>query len=68
MRLSPLGGLEVGQGVSLAFTLPDISQKLSVNAQVVRKVPDGGMGVKFLALPPREKSSIQQYISACVKD
>ena len=51
MRLSPLGGLEVGQGVSLAFILPGISEKLSVNGQVVRKVPDGGIGMKFIALP-----------------
>jgi len=68
MRLSPLGGLEVGQGVSLAFSLPDIAQKLSVNAQVVRKVPDDGIGLKFMALPPGEKACIQQYIRACVKD
>jgi CheY-like chemotaxis protein len=68
MRLSPLGGLDVGQGVSLVFALPDISQKLSVDAKVVRKVPDDGIGLKFVALPPREKASIQQYISACVRD
>jgi CheY-like chemotaxis protein len=67
MRLSPLEGLVVGQAVSLAFTLPDISQKLSVNAQVVRKVPDGGIGMKFAALLPQEKSSLHQYISACLK-
>ncbi len=47
MRLRPLEGLAVGQAVSLAFTLPDISQKLSVNAQAVRKVPDGGIGMKW---------------------
>jgi CheY-like chemotaxis protein len=68
MRLSPLGGLEVGQEVSLAFALPDIAQKLGVDAQVVRKVPNDGIGLKFMALPPREKTSIQRYISACVKD
>ena len=68
MRLSPLGGLEVGQGVGLAFALPDISKKLNVNAQVVRKVPDGGIGMKFIALPPQDKSSIQRYISAYVNE
>ena len=68
MRLSPLGGLEVGMEVTLAFALPDISKRLTVNAQVVRKVAQGGTGLKFIALPLREKTSIQRYISACVKD
>ena len=68
MRLSPLDGLEVGQAVGLAFALPDISKTLSVNAQVVRKVPNDGVGIKFTALPPREKGSIQKYISARVDD
>ncbi|MGA2982292.1 MAG: response regulator [Terriglobia bacterium] len=68
MRLSPLDGLEVGQAVGLAFTLPDISKTLSVNAQVVRKVPNDGIGIKFMALPPREKGSIQKYISAQVNN
>jgi CheY-like chemotaxis protein len=67
MRLRPLEGLVVGQAVSLAFTLPNISQKLSVNAHVARKFPDGGIGMKFVALPPQEKSSLQLYISACLK-
>ena len=64
MRLSPLAGLNVGQNVTLAFALPDVSQKLSVDAQVVRKVPGDGIGLKFTTLPPREKASIQWYISA----
>ena len=68
MRLSPVGGLNVGQGVSLAFALSDISHKLSVEAQVVRKVPNDGIGLKFVALPPEDKASLQQYISAWVKD
>jgi CheY-like chemotaxis protein len=68
MCLSPLGGLDVGQGVSLAFALPDVPQKLSVDAQMVRKVPNDGIGLRFMALPPREKKYIQQYISACVPD
>jgi CheY-like chemotaxis protein len=68
MRLRPLEGLVVGQAVSLAFTLPNISRKFSVNAQVARKFPDGGIGMKFVALPPQDKSSLQQYISACLKD
>jgi CheY-like chemotaxis protein len=68
MRISPVSGLDVGQGVSLAFALPDTSKTLSVNAQVVRKVPQDGIGLKFIALPPGEKTSIQRYISACVRD
>jgi CheY-like chemotaxis protein len=66
MRLSPLGGLDVGQRVTLVFALPDTPHPLSVNAQMVRKVPNDGIGLKFVALPPREKTSIQKYISACV--
>jgi DNA-binding response OmpR family regulator len=66
MRLSPLRGLDLGQVVTLVFTLPDIPHPLSVNAQMVRKVPNDGIGLKFMALPPREKTSIQKYISACV--
>jgi DNA-binding response OmpR family regulator len=66
MRLSPLHGLDVGEGVTLVFDLPDTPHTLSVNAQVVRKVPNDGIGLKFGALPPREKASIQKYISACV--
>ena len=68
MRLSPLGGLDVGQGVNLNFALPDDSETLSVGAQVVRKVPEGGIGVKFDNLPTREKVSIQRYIRARVED
>jgi CheY-like chemotaxis protein len=68
MRLSPLSGLEVGNSVSLAFTLPDIKEKFSVNSQVIRKVPDGGIGLMFIALPPREKSALQRCISAYIKD
>lgn len=68
MRLSYLGGLEVGQALGLAFVLPAITKAISVNAQVVRRVPNGGIGVKFMALPPREKRSIQLYISARVND
>jgi CheY-like chemotaxis protein len=68
MRLGPLSGLEVGQGVALAFTLPDIAEKLSLNGQVVRKVLDTGIGMKFMGLPPREKSHLQRYISARVND
>lgn len=67
MRLSPLGGVEVGQGVGLVFTLPD-SRRLRVNAQVVRKVPDDGIGVKFVTLPAEDKAAIQQYISARIQD
>jgi len=67
MRLNPLGGLEVGHGVGLVFTFPD-SRRLSVNAEVVRKVPRDGIGVKFVALPTKEKEAIQRYVSACVKD
>ena len=66
MRLSPLGGLDVGQGVTLVFALPDTSHPLSVNSQMVRKVPNDGIGLKFMALPALEKTSIQQYIKACV--
>jgi CheY-like chemotaxis protein len=68
MRLSALGGLDVGIGVSLTFALPNFSQKLSVEAKVVRKVPDDGIGLKFVGLPPWEKASLQQYIRACLKD
>jgi DNA-binding response OmpR family regulator len=66
MRLSPLHGLDLGQGVTLVFVLPDTPHTLSVNAQMVRKVPNDGIGLKFGALPPREKISIQKYIQACV--
>jgi CheY-like chemotaxis protein len=68
MRFGALNGVEVGQGVSLAFTLPDIGQKLSLNGQVVRKLPDGGIGMKFIGLLPRERSHLQRYISGCLKD
>lgn len=68
MRLSALGGLDVAEAVGLAFALPGSPQRLSVDAQVVRKVPNDGIGMKFIALPDREKASIQQYISACVKN
>jgi CheY-like chemotaxis protein len=68
MRLRSLGGLDVGQGVSLVFSLPGISRKLSVEAQVVRRVPEGGIGLKFIDLPPREKTSLRQHISAYVRE
>jgi DNA-binding response OmpR family regulator len=68
MRLSPLGGLEVGQGMSLDFSLPDTSRRLSVDAQVVREVPHDGIGVKFVTLPTLDKEAIQQYISARIQD
>ncbi len=68
MRLGTLGGLELGQKIGLGFSLPDISQRLSVNAQVVRKVPFDGIGVKFVALPVGDKACIQQYISTRAND
>jgi CheY-like chemotaxis protein len=68
MRLGPLGGLEVGQGMGLDFSLPDTSQRLSVHAQVVRKVPHDGIGVKFVTLFTRDKEAIQQYISVRIQD
>lgn len=68
MCLSALSGVGLGQGVTLAFTLPDISEKLIVNGQVVRKAADGGIGMKFIALLPRDKSSLQRYISMSLKD
>lgn len=68
MRLDSLAGLEVGQRIGLAFCRPDTLQRLSVDAQAVRKVPFDGIGVKFIALPRGEKAVIQQYISARAKD
>ncbi|MGA3328266.1 MAG: response regulator [Terriglobia bacterium] len=67
MRLSPLGDVEVGQEVGLVFALPD-TRRLHLNAQVVRKVPDDGIGLKFVTLPAEDKAAIQQYIHARIED
>ena len=68
MYLGPLSGVELGQGVTLAFTLPDILDKLSVNSQVVRKAVDGGLGMQFVALHPEDKLSIQRCIGVSLKN
>jgi len=68
MRLNPLGGLGVGNGLSLIFALPGVQQKFTVDAIVVREVADGGAGVKFINLPSQEKAALQLYISNCARD
>jgi hypothetical protein len=68
MRLSPVFGRNLGQEMTLTFSLPDTPQAISVKVNVVRNVPDGGIGVEFMALPAREKAAIRQYICTCDGD
>jgi CheY-like chemotaxis protein len=68
MRLNPTGGLQVGQEICLGFSLPDVPRELIVDAHVVRKAPEGGIGLKFMDPRHWVIASIQRYVSSCVED
>jgi len=68
MSLSPSGGLDAGQEVSMRFALPDTPRPLHVKARVARLVPPNGIGVRFTELTPEDKEAILHYMAVRTKE
>jgi CheY-like chemotaxis protein len=64
MKLTPPGGLAIGQELEVAFHLPNISHITKMRALVAREVPPNGIGIKFLKLDDSDERDLQGYISA----
>jgi CheY-like chemotaxis protein len=64
MKLTPPGGLAIGQELEVAFFLPGMSHNTKAHARVVREAPPSGIGILFLKLNERDEKDLQGYISA----
>jgi hypothetical protein len=64
MKLTPPGGLAIGQELEVAFNLPGISHIINARARVAREAPPNGIGIQFLKLNDRNEKDLQGYISA----
>jgi CheY-like chemotaxis protein len=64
MKLTPPGGLAIGQELEVAFNLPGIPHITKAHARVVREAPPNGIGIQFLKLNTQDEKDLQGYVSA----
>jgi len=64
MKLTPPGGLAIGQELEVAFNLPGVSHITQARARVVREAPPNGIGIQFLKLSERDEKDLQGYVTA----
>jgi CheY-like chemotaxis protein len=62
MLLEPSGGVAVGEGVSLHFTLPKAHKKVSLHACNIRKEEPDRMAAQFQAVTSEDQDAIHTYI------
>jgi two-component system, chemotaxis family, chemotaxis protein CheY len=67
MLLEASGGLEVGRGVELRFSVPSSPGILNPRATVIWREPPDHMAVQFVDLNFEERKAIQGYIAIRVK-
>jgi CheY-like chemotaxis protein len=64
MLMEPSGGVPVGEGVSLHFTLPKLQKKVKPRARSVRKEKPDRLAAQFQALTSEDQGAIHAYIVA----
>jgi len=64
MKLTPPGGLAIGQELEVVFNLPGVSHITQARARVVREAPPNGIGILFLKLNAQDEKDLQGYVSA----
>lgn len=67
MLLEPSGDLNIGQEVSLHFTIPEIGKPLKTRARILRKEPIDSLAVEFTELTPTDRKTIRRYITGQTK-
>jgi CheY-like chemotaxis protein len=62
--MEPSGGVAVGAGVSLQFTLPKVHKKVKPHARNIRKEPPDRMAAQFQVVTAEDHDAIRTYIIA----
>jgi CheY-like chemotaxis protein len=62
MLFEPSGGVDVGQEVSLEFSMPNCRKCLNAKARVLRREPPDRVAVEFIFIEPEDKEVIRDYI------
>ena len=64
MLMEPSGGVAVGEGISLRFTVPKIQKAVKPRARNVRKEKPDRMAAQFQTCAPEDQDAIRAYIVA----
>jgi CheY-like chemotaxis protein len=62
--MEPSGGVAVGEGVALHFTLPKVNKKVKPRARNIRKDPPDRMAAQFQVVTSEDQDAIRAYIVA----
>lgn len=68
ISLSNVYAIEAGQTLTLEFSLPNESEKVSTKAEVVRSEPTGRMAARYVGLLPVFRQQLRRYIFQHVQD
>jgi hypothetical protein len=62
--MEPSGGVGIGEGLTLMFTLPKVHKKVKPRARNIRKEEPDRMAAQFQTFMPEDQGAIRAYIVA----
>ena len=67
MAITPAGGLDEGQVLEVAFSLPGDARPLRLHAKVLRLEPPEEAAVEFVDLPPDERAALKNFFAGLMQ-